>query len=155
MANSKRCERLIHQAREIAGDLSGVPQETITEHATFLELGFDSLFLTQLSAACQKAFGLRITFRQLFSDLPTIAALGAYVDEKLPAEALPEPAETMGDRPVDIAKLPASVAVTPAPTPAPVQTLAPNPAAIAVQAQSMLDAVTTFIPQTAGEDSAG
>jgi glutamate-1-semialdehyde aminotransferase/thioesterase domain-containing protein/acyl carrier protein len=84
MANSKRTEGLIEQVRNMASDLSGVSREAITEHATFLELGFDSLFLTQLSAACQKEFGLRITFRQLFSELPTIAALGSYLDQKLP-----------------------------------------------------------------------
>ena len=86
MASNERRERLVQKIREIAGDLSGVSLDTITENASFLELGFDSLFLTQLSSACQKAFGVRITFRQLFSDLKSVAALGAYLDEKLPAE---------------------------------------------------------------------
>jgi len=85
MPDDKRCERLVQQVREIALDLSGVPPETVKANATFLELGFDSLFLTQLSAACQKFFGVKVTFRQLFSDLPTIEALAAYLDKKLPA----------------------------------------------------------------------
>jgi glutamate-1-semialdehyde aminotransferase/thioesterase domain-containing protein/acyl carrier protein len=92
MASNERRERLVHKIRETAQDLSGVPPETITENASFLELGFDSLFLTQLSAACQRIFGIRITFRQLFSDLKSVAALGAYLDEKLPPDdALPGP----------------------------------------------------------------
>src|SRR5215469_12843556 len=86
MANNGRRERVILQVREIARDLSGVSLETIAEDAGFLELGFDSLFLTQLSASCQKSFGIKVTFRQLFSDLPTIAALGAYLEQKMPTE---------------------------------------------------------------------
>jgi len=86
MPSDERRERLVQQVREIARDLSGVSLETISEHASFLELGFDSLFLTQLSSACQKAFGVRITFRQLFTDLKSVARLGAYVDEQLPAD---------------------------------------------------------------------
>ena len=84
MGTNDRRSGLIQRLGEIAANLSGVPRENLPEGATFLELGFDSLFLTQFSTACQKEFGTRITFRQLFSDLPTIAALGSYLDEKLP-----------------------------------------------------------------------
>ena len=84
--SSNRRDRFVRQVRDIAQDLSGVSMDAVAESASFLELGFDSLFLTQLSAALQKAFEIRITFRQLFSDLPTIAALGRYLDEKLPPE---------------------------------------------------------------------
>lgn len=95
MVSIERRERLVLKIRETAQDLSGVPLETISENASFLELGFDSLFLTQLSAACQKVFGVRITFRQLFSDLKSVAALGAYLDEKLPPDyVVPTPVST-------------------------------------------------------------
>lgn len=138
MANSKRCERLIEKVRDIAGDLSGVSREAITEHATFLELGFDSLFLTQLSAACQKTFGLRITFRQLFSDLPTIAALGSYLDQKLPADkfatvSAAEEKPAMPEKPIAVpAAAPArTVAAIPVSVPVPAQVrVAPDPAAL-------------------------
>src|SRR5258708_39908240 len=84
--NDTRRGRVIHRLREIANDLSGIPMESLLEDASFLDLGFDSLFLTQLSAAYQKAFSVRITFRQLFDDLSTLAALSSYIDAKLPAE---------------------------------------------------------------------
>jgi len=136
MANSQRRERLIEQVRDIAGDLSGVSRETITEHATFLELGFDSLFLTQLSAACQKTFGLRITFRQLFSDLPTIAALGSYLDQKLPEDkfATVSAAEEKPPMPEKPTAVPATtqarpVASVPVPVPAQVR-VAPDTTAL-------------------------
>lgn len=90
ITNSKGRGRIIDQLREIANDLSGLPLESLEAEVSFLELGFDSLFLTQLSAAYQKAFRVRITFRQLFDDLSTLSALGAYIEAQLPAE---EPAE--------------------------------------------------------------
>lgn len=82
-----RRERVISRLREIANDLSGIPMESLQEDVSFLELGFDSLFLTQLSMAYQKEFSVRITFRQLFDDLSTLAALSYYIDSNLPAEA--------------------------------------------------------------------
>ena len=36
-----------------------------THEVTFLELGFDSLFLTQVAGAFRKEFGVKVTFRQL------------------------------------------------------------------------------------------
>ena len=148
MANNKRRERLIHQVREIAGDLSGVPLETITENATFLELGFDSLFLTQLSAACQKAFGLRITFRQLFSDLPTIAALGSYLDQKLPEDKFvtESDAEEKSPMPEKTTAIPAATKALPvAPATVPVPVLA--------QVQAAFHASTSFTPIALSEDA--
>lgn len=148
MESTKRRERLIQQVREIAQDLSGVPLENVAETATFLELGFDSLFLTQLSAACQKAFGLRITFRQLFSDLPTIAALGSYLDEKLPAEAVVSASDAKEDRPMPVEKTPIPVVAVARPVaPAPVQISAP------VQMQPSFDAVAPFVPLALGEEA--
>lgn len=110
MPANKRSEQLINRVREIAQDLSGVALENVAEDATFLDLGFDSLFLTQLSAACQKAFGMRITFRQLFSELPTITALGSYLDEKLPAEQV---IVVSGKQPDENRSSPVAATVTP------------------------------------------
>lgn len=142
MASAKRRERLVLQVREIAQDLSGVPLENVTENATFLELGFDSLFLTQLSAACQKAFGMRITFRQLFSDLPSIAALGSYLDEKLPEDQFVSASDAKENPPV-----PAVVTTS---TPATAMTrpaeFATVPLSVPAQVQPALDAADPFIP---------
>ena len=142
MANNDRRERLIHQVREIARDLSGVPLETVTENATFLELGFDSLFLTQLSAACQKAFGMRITFRQLFSDLPTIAALASYLDQKLPQEKVvaANNAEEKHAMPIETTTMPAAALAHPV-VPAPVAVSAPAPMQPVFDAATELSAV--------------
>ena len=135
-----RRERVISRLREIANDLSGIPMESLQEDVSFLELGFDSLFLTQLSMAYQKEFSVRITFRQLFDDLSTLAALSYYIDSNLPAEAS-DGAEHVATPPAPAQKVaPAPVASNQPATPAPApllplllqSTVAPRPAAAPV-----------------------
>ena len=65
--------------RAVFHELSGVPIERMRDTATFLEIGFDSLFLTQAILAIRKRFGVTIAFRQLFEELATIDALAAFL----------------------------------------------------------------------------
>ncbi len=67
-------------------DLSGIEAADIDETATFLELGFDSLFLTQVSQTIGTKFGVKVAFRQMLDDLCTIETLAEYVDTNLPAD---------------------------------------------------------------------
>lgn len=67
-------------------DLSGIDTADIDETVTFLELGFDSLFLTQVSQTIGTKFGVKVAFRQMLDDLCTIETLAEYVDENLPAD---------------------------------------------------------------------
>lgn len=92
MTITVRDEPVINRLRAIASDLSGIAIADIQPQVNLLELGFDSLFLTQLSTAYQKEFGVRITFRQLFTDFPTLASLGAYIESNLPAGKTGAPA---------------------------------------------------------------
>lgn len=82
-----RRERILLQLKAIVCKLSGLPIELIDPHATFLELGFDSLFLTQANAAFKKAFGIRLTTRQLIETTPVLDALAGYIDGELAADA--------------------------------------------------------------------
>ena len=84
--SSERVETLIAQLQESAADLSGYDTAELDPQETFLELGLDSLFLTQLATAYSKQFGIEVTFRQLFDELPTIAALAAHIDAALPPD---------------------------------------------------------------------
>ena len=70
--------------------MSGLDREDIELDMTFLDMGFDSLFLTQANLKFKKEFGVKITFRQLFEDAPSIAALAAFIDGALPPDALSE-----------------------------------------------------------------
>jgi amino acid adenylation domain-containing protein len=85
-----RANRIRAILAELFEELSGVQISQADGSTTFLEMGFDSLFLTQVTQALQNKFSLKITFRQLLGDQSTLDALTAYVDEKLPAEALAE-----------------------------------------------------------------
>ncbi|RKH33218.1 acyl carrier protein, partial [Corallococcus llansteffanensis] len=60
--------------------------------ASFLELGLDSLVLTQAALAVQKQFGVKVTFRQLLEEVPSLGQLAAYLDGRMAPEAAPAPA---------------------------------------------------------------
>jgi amino acid adenylation domain-containing protein len=72
--------------------LLGVGAEEIDAHATFFEMGADSLAFIQVSQAIQDEYGVKVSFRQLLGEFTTIAALAAYIDQELPPE--PPLAET-------------------------------------------------------------
>ncbi len=69
-------------------DLSGLAISSMDAATSFLEMGFDSLFLTQVSQALQSQFGFKITFRQLLDQQSTLETLSAYVAARVPAPAL-------------------------------------------------------------------
>ncbi len=84
----ERKDLLSEKIKNIFHDLSGIPVEQMDVHASFLELGFDSLFLTQATAKIKKAFKIKLSFRQLFEEAPNIDTLAKYVDDKLAPEVL-------------------------------------------------------------------
>jgi len=87
-------------------ELSGNPPPSVTEPISFLEMGYDSLFLTQVAQKIQSRTKVKITFRQLLGDYSTIPALAAHLAEQMPpapavatppavpAQAVPAPAGT-------------------------------------------------------------
>ena len=70
-------------------DLSGLERVKLDVTANFTELGFDSLFLTQVTTAIQKMFNLKVSFRQLIEDFSTIESLAAYLDRMMPPDQNP------------------------------------------------------------------
>ncbi|TVS06177.1 MAG: amino acid adenylation domain-containing protein [Rhodobacteraceae bacterium] len=87
-----RKQRLATELCALLSELSGEEIGTGETGASFLELGFDSLFLGQVSQRVNRDYKLQISFRQLLSDFPTINALAAHLDQSLPAEPAPAPA---------------------------------------------------------------
>ncbi len=94
-----RKQRLLRVLQEMIQELSGLPEAEVTPHATFLEMGFDSLFLTQANMGIQKRFGVKITFRRLLEELTTLDAVAGFLDVTLAPEAFPDttPALAPGD----------------------------------------------------------
>lgn len=80
-----RKEYITSILKDILEELSGINKSELDETKTFLELGFDSLFMTQVSLAFQKKFDVKITLRQLLETFPGISAIAEYIDSTLPA----------------------------------------------------------------------
>lgn len=87
MPSPNRLPEIESKLRTLVHELSGV--SVTDDSATFTELGFDSLFLTQASQAIQSRFGVKITFRQMLGDLSSVKALASHLDATMPAAALP------------------------------------------------------------------
>jgi len=82
-----RQELLTEKLRELFEDASGIEIDAATTNMNFVEIGFDSLLLTQIATNLKKEFNVPITFRKLFEDYNTIQNLAAYLDATLPAGA--------------------------------------------------------------------
>ena len=67
-------------------EISGIAAAEINTTAPFLEIGLDSLLLTQASTEIHKKFGVKITFRQLLDELSTLEALALHLGQFVPAE---------------------------------------------------------------------
>ena len=86
-----RRERIVVELQAILQQLSGMDPAKLSVGATFLELGFDSLFLAQANNAFKKTFKVKLTTRHLMEKTPTISALAGYLDAELPKDAFAAP----------------------------------------------------------------
>ena len=96
---SSRTGRLINELRDLLKHYSGADHSETPSNETFMDLGFDSMLLTQISQGVQKRFGVKITFRQMLGDLCTLDSLAAHLDEKMPPEASPQTVSKPGPVP--------------------------------------------------------
>lgn len=87
LAGGGRRSALFAALRTVLADLSGTPADRLDATASFIELGFDSLMLTQVSMALQSRFSTKISFRQLLGDLGSMDALLDHLDRTLPPDA--------------------------------------------------------------------
>ncbi|HUZ91501.1 MAG TPA: aminotransferase class III-fold pyridoxal phosphate-dependent enzyme, partial [Methylocella sp.] len=61
-------------------NLSGIDVAQAPGGTSFLELGFDSLFLTQASQAIKTRFNVAVSFRQMMGDLGTLDAVAEHLN---------------------------------------------------------------------------
>jgi acyl transferase domain-containing protein len=92
--------------RAVLAKASGIPAPELDPSRTFLELGFDSLLLTQVSGAIKRTFKTQVTFRQLLETVPTMAALASYLEARQGSTGGTEPPPSAGG-PSPVAGLPA------------------------------------------------
>ncbi|MFZ5442712.1 MAG: amino acid adenylation domain-containing protein [Myxococcota bacterium] len=120
-----RKETLIPQLQKTFEEYSGLDLTGADVHATFLELGLDSLALTQVATELQRQHGIKFQFRQLVEDFTTLDALAAFLDSQLPATAAPVVAPPPAPV-VQPVSAPAPVAAAALPV-APMMVMAPAP----------------------------
>ncbi|HSK78218.1 MAG TPA: acyl carrier protein, partial [Thermoanaerobaculia bacterium] len=113
-----RPARIAATLQGIIGRVLRIEPRDVDVETPFLELGADSLALVEALRGLQESFGVKLTIRQLFEQLPSIAALAAYLDQTLPAEAAAAPAPPVPVVPVRPGPS-VSVPVAPAPVAAP------------------------------------
>ncbi len=86
-----RAAELLSAVVGVIEHLTGIAPSEIQPTATFLEFGFDSLLLVQLSQSLQTSFGVKIAIVQLLEEIDTPQSLMNYLDEVLPPPAKPAP----------------------------------------------------------------
>jgi acyl transferase domain-containing protein len=95
-----RRARLATQLQAMFEDVSGIAIADSDGSVNFIELGLDSLMLTQVASQLQKTFAARITFRQLMGECASLEGLAAVLDGLLPPEAPPEPGSMSASAPM-------------------------------------------------------
>ena len=81
--------QLISKLQALFSELSGIDAAVLEPNATFLDLGLDSLFLTQASSALHRKFGTRVSLRELLDECSTLRALAARLAPAVPVAAPP------------------------------------------------------------------
>src|SRR5690606_4372542 len=102
-----RASRLSGQVREVFEDVAGFDIQQEDDGANFIELGLDSLMLTQVALQLQKTFAVKITFRQLMGECASLERLVAALDALLPPEQAQPAAQPVVAAPVPTVAAPA------------------------------------------------
>ncbi|WP_159594018.1 non-ribosomal peptide synthetase/type I polyketide synthase [Hydrogenophaga sp. BPS33] len=83
---------LAARLRALFEDVAGVEIESADSATGFLELGLDSLSLTQAALQVKKTFNVALTFRQLMEKYRSIDTLAQFLDGELPPDQFAPPA---------------------------------------------------------------
>ena len=78
----RRKEAILKTLRAIVGRLLQVEPGTLDAHASFLEMGADSIVLAEAIRVIEDTFQLRISIRQLFEEVTTLDALAAHIEQR-------------------------------------------------------------------------
>ncbi|MGB5710282.1 MAG: acyltransferase domain-containing protein, partial [Waterburya sp.] len=81
LMSDSRKQRLLAIVKEVLETTSGFELTEISNDITFLEMGLDSLSLTQVAIAFKKKFKVKIAFRNLLEDYPDLDTLTEFLDK--------------------------------------------------------------------------
>ena len=103
---------------QVLEDASGLELQGMDTSVSFIELGLDSLSLTQAALNLTKKFQVPVSFRQLFDALSTVDRLIAHIEKLRVAKSAPasaaSAASTTAPAPVVSAPTPPATPVSPA-----------------------------------------
>ncbi len=71
--------QLIDAIKSVLAEVAGKDLSDVDPQATFFEIGFDSLLLTQVATQIRNRFKVKITFRQLLGELSSIDAVARHL----------------------------------------------------------------------------
>ncbi|WP_245949279.1 polyketide synthase [Echinicola strongylocentroti] len=81
-----RTALISQKIKKVMEEVSGMDFSDQPDDATFLEMGLDSLLLTQLSFNLKREFGMPVSFRELSSRFNSIVSLTDHLDQHLPPD---------------------------------------------------------------------
>ncbi|MBD2339551.1 aminotransferase class III-fold pyridoxal phosphate-dependent enzyme [Calothrix sp. FACHB-156] len=81
-------QKLIPLLKEVLEETSGLEIAGFDDSTTFLEMGLDSLSLTQVGLALKKKFKVKVTLRQLLEVCPNLGTLADLINEGLSPETV-------------------------------------------------------------------
>lgn len=87
--SQNRVPALVEQLRAMLEETSGVDMSQAAPDSLFVELGLDSLSLTQIAIQLKQVFKVAVTFRQLMESYRSLDALAEHLDSKMPAPVAP------------------------------------------------------------------
>ncbi|MEM1034434.1 MAG: acyl carrier protein, partial [Myxococcota bacterium] len=166
--NQPRRERIIVALKAVFEEVSGLTLDDADFDLSFLEMGLDSLTLTQAAGRLKKKTGVKVTFRQLMDEAPSLGTLAALIDANAPPEAFAAPASAPlptrspaaltagnGPAPPSAAAEGAPPSTGPSPEHAPGPAPWPTPAAGPAMAPPGGTAATPFAAWSTGWPAAG
>ncbi len=75
-----RLQRITTEVQSALASLSGYEQSTLSVESSFLELGMDSLMLTQLAKVVASEYQVAVTLSELMNQHSSISELAAHID---------------------------------------------------------------------------
>jgi len=148
-AAAPRRAQLVNRLRVLFEDVAGIDLAAEDAAVSFVELGLDSLTLTQAALQVKKQFAVAITFRQLMEKYRSFDSLAEFLDASLPPDAAPAAAAAAvpvpAAQPAPVAMQPAAQPMQPVPMQMPMQMQAPmmamQPTLLLLSSPSLLSAL--------------
>lgn len=98
-----RKTNLIEKLKEILENAAGIETTGVDPKSNFLEIGLDSLLLTQIALTLKKEFKLPITFRKLTEEYNSLDLLAEYLDANIEKDS-PAPSVIPTNKQMDVSQ---------------------------------------------------